>query len=75
MSVKERKEAFSLAQQVSLRVRRRFIEEKIKHLPGLFRKAFSRFYTLPFIEDRLNNNRSLLLIKERIKRLFLHNHK
>lgn len=70
MSVADRRKAFRLAQKVSLRVRRRFVERGIKG-PAFLRKAFSALYTLPIIEDAVNNNRLMLLSKEKIKKIFM----
>lgn len=70
MSVAERKKAFKLAQDVSLQVRRKFIERNISG-PVSLRRIFSWFYTRSVVEDILNNNRLVLLSKETIKKVFL----
>jgi len=74
MSIAERKIAFKLAQRVSLQVRRRYIETKIKG-SNFLKKIISRIYTFSFVEDNVLNNRIILLIKEKIKKSLVKNNK
>lgn len=70
MSVADRQRAFKMAQKVSLSVRRKFIERKIKG-PLLLRRMLSGVYSTPFAEDVVNNSRFVLSFKEKIKKLMV----
>lgn len=72
MSIAERRKAFRIAQGVSLKVRRRFIESKIRG-PALLKRVITYFYSTAFAEDVVNNNRLVLWSKEKIKRLLVKN--
>lgn len=66
MSCSDRKKAFRMAQKVIRRIRRNFIERKIKG-PSLLKNAISYFYTIALIEDLMLNNRVFVGVKEKAK--------
>ena len=72
MSLAQRKKAFKLAQEVTFKVRRKFIENRIKG-PYFIRRLLSKVYALPVIEDKVLNNRLMLVTKEKIKALMVKN--
>lgn len=68
MPSQDRRIAFGMAQKVTRRIRRNFIERKIKG-PIVFKKTLGFVYTLPLVEDMLINNPVLVKVKERLKNL------
>ncbi|MFH1581654.1 MAG: radical SAM protein [Pseudomonadota bacterium] len=66
MSIEERRKAFLMAQAISNKVRRNYIERKMP-APLRFKKVLSWLYTRPLFEGALNNNKFIVRIKEKIK--------
>jgi len=70
LSISERKKAVKMGKDVMITIRRRFVERKIIG-PYLFRRIFSKIYTLPILDDMLNNNRFIVWAKEKLKNAFV----
>ena len=70
MPLLARRSAFKQAQRVSLQVRRKFVEQGLNG-PVYFKKFCSFIYTMPLVEDIVNNNRFMLLAKEKLKKTCL----
>lgn len=71
MSADDRKKAFKIGQNVSRRIRRRFIERRIS-APLLLPRLFSWIYTLHLVDRMLISNGIFIRLKEKLKRLYLH---
>jgi len=69
MSVQERRKAFRTGQKIERKIRRKHIERRIK-IPSVFRPLVSMILVAPFVDLLLINNRSILKIKEILKRVF-----
>lgn len=70
MSARDRKEVFRIGQNITKKIRRKFIERKLKG-PRIVKSIFSRIYTVPFVEDILINNPVVVRIKEYLKHMAL----
>lgn len=70
LSIEQRRNALKTGQRVSLEIRRSFIERKIKG-PVVLKKLFSRIYTIPLVDDAINNNAFVIRFKDNIKRFML----
>jgi hypothetical protein len=70
MSAKERKQAFKIGLDVSRRIRRRCIEQKI-NAPLIIKRVLSQFYTEPFVERFLVSKAIIIRLKEKIRGMFL----
>ena len=71
MPLEDRKKALKIGQRISLRIRRKFIERKI-NAPVIFKKAFSFLYTIPAVDDAINNNRMVVQFKDWLKEFIFH---
>lgn len=69
MSVQERKKAFRTGQKIARKIRRKYIERKIK-IPFVFRFLASMILVTPFMDWLLINNRGIVKTKEKFKRVF-----
>lgn len=66
MSVLDRRRAFRMGQGVTRKIRRQFIERKIK-APLVIKRSFSWIYTQPFVERMSVNNPDFVRIKEALR--------
>lgn len=70
LSVTQRKEALKTGRMITLNIRRKYIERKLKG-PLPLKRLFSYLYTLPVIDDTLVNSRLVVKTKEKIKQIFI----
>jgi radical SAM superfamily enzyme YgiQ (UPF0313 family) len=69
MSLVERKKIFKKGQEVTLKIRRKYIERKLRS-SVIIKRIFSLIYTLPLFDDLLINNLFIVRTKETLKRIF-----
>lgn len=72
MSARERKKAFKTGQKIERRIRRRYIERKIR-LPLILRLLASFILATPFMESMLFNNSGIIKLKEKLKTVICRN--
>lgn len=68
MSAGDRRMAFRMGQKTSRSIRRKFIERELTG-PIFLRKIFSMFYTIPFVNKMMTDNRLIVVFKEKLKKL------